>query len=128
LDECIQSFGDLLLAQREQIPQAIGLKVGRVGGLTKAKRMRDFCVATGIRMNIEDTGGSKIADTAAIHLAMATPETHRHASWDCSMLHSVITANGGYVREGGKATLPDSPGLGIKPCLDVLGEPVAVYS
>ena len=128
LDECIQSFEDLLLAQREQLAQAIGLKIGRVGGLTKAKRMRDFCVATGIRMNIEDTGGSQIADTAAVHLAMATPKTHHRATWDCSYLHSIITANGGYIRENGKATLPNSPGLGIEPRLEVLGEPVASYS
>ncbi|KHD07075.1 mandelate racemase [Candidatus Thiomargarita nelsonii] len=128
LDECIQSFEDLLLAQRDQIAQAIGLKVGRVGGLTKAKRMRDFCVATGIRMNIEDTGGSVISDTAVIHLAMATPETHRRATWECSPLHSVVTADGGYIRENGKATLPDSPGLGIEPRLAILGDPVAVYS
>jgi L-alanine-DL-glutamate epimerase-like enolase superfamily enzyme len=128
LDECIQSFEDLLLAQRDQVAQGIGLKVGRVGGLTKAKRMRDFCVATGIRMNIEDTGGSKIADTAAIHLAMATPETHHRATWDCSALHSVVTADGGYIRENGKATLPETPGLGIEPRMEVLGEAVAVYS
>ena len=51
IDESIQSFEDLLLAQRHNLAQAIGLKVGRVGGLTKAKMMRDFCVATGIKMN-----------------------------------------------------------------------------
>ncbi|MEN8221303.1 MAG: enolase C-terminal domain-like protein [Pseudomonadota bacterium] len=96
-------------------------------GRAKAYTMRDFCVATGIRMNIEDTGGSVISDTAVIHLAMATPETHRHATWDCSALHSVVTADGGYIRENGKATLPDSPGLGIEPRMEVLGEPVAVY-
>lgn len=127
LDECIQSFEDVLRAQRDHIAQGIGLKIGRVGGLTKAKRMRDFCVATGLRMNIEDTGGSQIADTAAVHLAIATPATHRHATWDCSMLHSVVTATGGYQREHGQATLSDRPGLGIEPCMDILGEPIAVY-
>ncbi len=128
LDECIQSFESLLLAQRTQTAQGIGLKIGRVGGLTKAKRMRDFCVSTGMRMNIEETGASQIGDTAAIHLAIATPETHRHASWDCSALHSVVTADGGYIREDGKATLSDKPGLGIEPRLEILGQAVAVYS
>ena len=36
LDECIHSFEDLLRAQRESIAQAINLKIGRVGGLSKA--------------------------------------------------------------------------------------------
>jgi L-alanine-DL-glutamate epimerase-like enolase superfamily enzyme len=77
LDEAIMGFPDLLRAQREQIAQAISIKLGRVGGLTKARRMRDFCVATGLRMNIEETGGSVIASTAAVHLAAATPPRWR---------------------------------------------------
>ena len=127
LDENIQAFQDLLLAQRYNVAQAIGLKVNRVGGLTKAKRMRDFCVETGIKMNIEDTGGSAIADTAAVHLAMATPAEFDRATWDRSQHHSVVTATGGYTKENGRATVSDRLGLGIEPNLDVLGEPVATY-
>ena len=128
LDECIHSFSDLLQAQREGTAQGIGLKIGRVGGLTKAKRFRDFCVATGIRMNIENSGGSAFADAAAVHLATATPETHRRATWLCSKYHSVITGDGGFVREGGRAVPADVPGLGVEPRVDILGDPVAVYS
>jgi len=128
VDESIQAFEDLLLAQRHNIAQAIGLKIGRVGGLTKAKLMRDFCVATGIKMNIEDTGGSKISDTAVVHLALSTPAEFDRATWDCSQHHSVITADGGYSKKNGRATVADGAGLGIEPVLDVLGEPVAVYS
>jgi len=128
VDESIHSFEDLLLAQRANIAQAIGLKIGRVGGLTKAKMMRDFCVATGLKMNIEDTGGSKISDTAVVHLALSTPVEFDRATWDCSQHHSVITAEGGYTKENGRATVSDGPGLGIEPVLDVLGEPVAMYS
>ncbi len=95
LDESIHGFTDLLRAQREHICEAVGLKLGRVGGLTKARRLRDFCVATGLRMNIEDTGGSVIADTAAVHLAQSTPATHRRATWLCHDMHSIETAAGG---------------------------------
>ena len=128
LDESIQMFEDLLLAQRLNIAQAIGLKIGRVGGLTKARRMRDFCVETGLRINIEDTGGSAISDAAVIHLALATPPEFARASWDCSQHHSVLTATGGYTKQNGRATVSDRPGLGIEPVMDVLGDPVAVYA
>ncbi|MDQ6963277.1 MAG: hypothetical protein Q9M28_12250 [Mariprofundaceae bacterium] len=30
-------------------------------------------------------------------------------------LHSITTADGGYISQSGKAILPDSPGLGIEP-------------
>lgn len=127
LDESIQSFESLLIAQRHNVAQAIGLKINRVGGLTKAKRMRDFCVETGIKMNIEDTGGSAIADTAAVHLALSTPVEFDRATWDCSQHHSVITAFGGYTKMKGRATVGDGVGLAIRPNFDVLGDPVAIY-
>ena len=127
LDESIKEFETLLIAQRHNVCQAIGLKVGRVGGLSKARRMRDFCVNTGIKMNIEDTGGSKIADTAAVHLAFSTPAEFDRATWDSSQHHSVVTAGGGYWLEQGRAKLSDTPGLGIEINLDVLGEAVAMF-
>ena len=127
LDECIQTFADLVHAQRDGACEAIGLKVGRVGGLTKARRMRDFCVAVGLRMNIEDTGGSVISDTAAVHLAASTPETHRRATWLCHDMITLDTAKGGARNEGGVTHAPDEPGLGIRVDENVLGKPVAIY-
>ena len=128
LDESILDFSDLLRAQREQIAQAINLKLGRVGGLTKARRMRDFCVATGLRMNIEETGGTVIASTAAVHLAAATPPRYRLATSDNTRLHDVVPATGGYVFERGRGIPPERPGLGVEPIPEVLGAPCAVYS
>ena len=54
---------DLVRAHHDQACEGIGLKPNRVGGLTKARRIRDFCVQTGLRLNIEDTGGTALADT-----------------------------------------------------------------
>ncbi|MEM7223361.1 MAG: mandelate racemase/muconate lactonizing enzyme family protein [Pseudomonadota bacterium] len=127
LDECIQTYDDLLGAWREPACQAIGLKLGRVGGLTRARRLRDFCVQTGIRMNIEETGGSALADTAAVHLAQATPASHRRATWLCHEMLSLDPIEGGARIEGGVTAAPEGPGLGAKPDLDALGAPVAVY-
>ncbi len=127
LDESIQRYGDIVRAQADRACEAIGLKVGRVGGLTKARRIRDFCVETGIRMNIEETGGSIIADTGAVHLAQATPTTHLRGTWLCHDMLTVDTAAGGARNEGGITHAPEAPGLGIEPYPEVLGESVAVY-
>lgn len=128
LDECIHDFQDLLWAQREGGAQAISLKIGRVGGLTKARQMRDFCVATGVRMNIEDMGGSVIADTGTIHLAVATHPRYRLGSSNSGRLHRVVTAKGGSIYKQGTAIPPETPGLGIEPIMDVLGDAIAVYT
>lgn len=127
VDESIQSLEDLSIAYKYNLTQAIGLKIGRVGGLTKARKMRDFCVWHGIQLNIEDTGGSQIADTAAIHLAISTPVPYHRATWDCSQLHRVETATGGYTRQYGRGTVQEGHGLGITPILEVLGKPVKIY-
>ena len=127
LDECIQTYDDLLHAWQSRTCQAIGLKLGRVGGLTRARRLRDFCVQTGIRMNIEETGGSALADTAAVHLAQATPPSHRRATWLCHEMLAVDPIEGGARNEGGVTTAPDAPGLGARPDPEALGDPIAVY-
>lgn len=128
LDQSIVSFDDLLRAHQQNVCHGVTINIGRAGGISQAKRMRDFCLAAGIRVSIEDAGGSKVADTATLHLAMATPADYFHAVWDCSQYHGIVTAIGGYRRENGQAALTDAPGLGIVVNRDVLGEPVAVYN
>ncbi|WP_237749268.1 hypothetical protein [Pseudomonas rhizosphaerae] len=78
-------------------------------------------------MNIEDVGGSQIADTAAMHLAMATPHHYLRASWNACRHHSIVTAQGGVQVSRGTARLDDTPGLGLTLCPDTLGDAVAMY-
>ncbi|NND01258.1 MAG: mandelate racemase/muconate lactonizing enzyme family protein [Acidimicrobiia bacterium] len=128
LDESIVEFGDLVRAHADKACEAIGLKIERVGGLTKARRMRDFCMETGIRMNIEATGGSVFADTVAVHLAQATPARFRRATWLCHEMLTVDPCDGGARNLGGHTRATDGPGFGVEPKLDLLGDPIAVYS
>ena len=127
LDENIVTIHDLARAQREGLCEGIGLKIGRVGGLTKARRLRDFCLAFGLRMNIEETGGSVIADTGAVHLAQATPASHRRATWLCHDMLTLDTATGGARNMNGSTRAPEAPGLGVTPDRATRGEAVAVY-
>ena len=57
----------------EHAMDVINLKISKVGGLTKARLMRDLCVASGIPMTIEDTWGGDIVTAAIAHLARSTP-------------------------------------------------------
>lgn len=127
LDESIVTYADVLRATRDGACDGIGLKLNRVGGLTKARRIRDLSVAAGLRMNIEETGGSALADTAAVHLAQSTPASHRRGTWLCHDMLTVDPIRGGARNQGGVTRIPGSPGLGGEPDLDLLGESVAVY-
>jgi len=129
LDECMHSFPDHLAAWRIGACEGVKVKPNRVGGLTRARQIRDFGLSVGWQMHIEDVGGSALADTAAIHLASSTPEANRLASWLCHYHLALDPVPGqGARNQNGVAIAPTSPGLGVVPDTDLLGAPVAVYS
>lgn len=127
IDESLQSFGDMLRIIETGACEVAGLKVGRVGGLTVARRIRDVCLEAGISMNIEDTGGSTLQATASVHLAQSTPEPFRRATWLCVEHLTNDPVSGGARNADGWATAPDGPGLGAVPDLSALGDPFARY-
>ncbi len=128
LDECLHTFEDHLVAWRDSACEGVKVKPNRLGGLSKARQVRDFGVSVGWNMHIEDVGGTVLADTAAIHLALSTPETHRLGSWLCQPHLTDDFAHGlGARNVGGKITLTDTPGIGIEPAEEFLREPFAHY-
>ena len=128
LDENIGSVTDLLKGIAEDAFDVINLKISKVGGLTKAKLMRDLCVANGIPMTIEDTWGGDIVTATIAHLARSTPEKFCFTATDFNSYVTASIADGAPQRVAGKMTAPDTPGLGITPKFDVLGEPVLVIN
>ena len=128
LDECMHTMQDHLDAWRHGACQGVKVKPNRLGGLTRARQVRDLGVALGWQMHIEDVGGSALADTAAMHLAAATPDANRLASWLCHYHLSVDPVPGqGARNDRGHATPPSAPGLGVTPDEDMLGTPTAIY-
>jgi L-alanine-DL-glutamate epimerase-like enolase superfamily enzyme len=102
----------------------INLKISKVGGLTKARQMRDLCVSSGIPMTIEDTWGGDIVTAAIAHLARSTPEEFCFSATDFNSYGTKDIATGAPKRVDGFMTASDAPGLGVEPILSALGEPV----
>lgn len=129
LDECMHTFQDHLNAWSQNACEGVKVKPNRVGGLTKARQIRDFGISVGWQMHIEDVGGSALADTAAIHLAASTPDANRLASWLCHyhLSHDPVPGQGAR-NEAGFSKPPSAPGIGVTPDHDTLGEPNAIYS
>jgi len=106
-----------------------GIKLNRVGGLTKASRLRDIALAHGIDIFVMATGGSVVADTEALHLSATIPDANIRAVWACQDMLTVDIADGRGPRNiDGHLHLPESPGLGVHPDEAALGRPVAVYT
>lgn len=129
VDESLVTLQDAARIARGGLAEIFGIKLNRVGGLTKAARMRDIALAHGIDMFVMATGGSVLADTEALHLAATIPDENCYAVWACQdMITKDIAGGRGPRNLNGHLHLSDAPGLGVHPDEDALGEPVAEYS
>jgi L-alanine-DL-glutamate epimerase-like enolase superfamily enzyme len=126
LDEVITGLDVLVRALGDHAMDVINLKISKVGGLTKARQMRDLCVSSGIPMTIEDTWGGDIVTASIAHLARSTPAEFCFSATDFNSYGTVTIADGAPQRKNGRMTASDAPGLGITPRMDVLGTPVLV--
>ncbi len=128
VDESLVTLQDATRIARDGLAEVFGIKLNRVGGLTKAARMRDIALAHGIDMFVMATGGSVLADCEALHLAATIPDANCPAVWACQDMITVdIAANRGPRNTNGHLHLPEAPGLGVHPDEDALGDPVASY-
>ena len=128
LDEVIDDLHAVVRGFADQAMDVINLKISKVGGLTKARQMRDLCVGLGIAMTIEDTWGGDIVTAAIAHLAHSTPHELLFSATDFNSYVTVSIADGSPHRKEGRLAASAAPGLGIEPRMDVLGNPVMSIS
>ncbi|WP_343559329.1 mandelate racemase/muconate lactonizing enzyme family protein [Kiloniella sp. b19] len=128
LDESAQDSLSMLEGHRRGCMQAAALKLSKMGGLSRMRRLRDLCLDLGTQMCIEDTWGSDITTAALLHLAAATPERGIMNTCDLSFYVGPRLAPDGPIRQSGRIRPPEGPGLGISPDPDLLGRPDAVFS
>lgn len=127
LDEVIDGIEPLIQGKADLAMDVVNIKISKFGGLTRAKQARDLCVSFGIAMTIEDSWGGDITTAAIAHLAHSTPTEFLFTSTDFNSYVTVSTAEGAPQRTHGRMSASKEPGLGIKPRMEVLGEPVLVF-
>ena len=124
LDEVIDSVDALLRGHADGAMDVVNLKISKLGGLTKARQARDLCVSLGVAMTIEDSWGSDVTTAAIAHLAHSTPRELLFTATDFNSYVTVSTAEGAPQRTNGRLAASTAPGLGVRPRMDVLGDPV----
>lgn len=128
LDECIAKPVDLYRAHADGGIDVLNLKISRIGGLSIAKHMIDFCSQAGIDVWVEETAGTELATSAIAHLATATssrtclgalylPEllAEKHGDTDLVFADGHVSVKG------------DRPGLGVEPLPSLTRMPVSTY-
>jgi L-alanine-DL-glutamate epimerase-like enolase superfamily enzyme len=124
LDEVIDDVRMVVRGYNDQAMDVINLKISKVGGLTKARQIRDLCVALGLAMTIEDTWGGDIVTAAIAHLAHSTPPELLFSATDFNSYVTVSIAEGAPQRQRGRLAAATQPGLGVRPRKEILGDPV----
>ena len=124
LDEVIDGIDMVVRGVADHAMDVINLKISKVGGLTKARQIRDLCVSLGIAMTIEDTWGGDITTAAIAHLAHSTPTRYLFSSTDFNSYVTVSLAEGAPQRSHGRLAASREPGLGVRPRMDILGPPL----
>lgn len=127
LDECVTG---IKMAQRivaDRGAEICCLKISNLGGLTKARRVRDYLTDNGIAVVSEDSWGGEIATAAVAHFAASTPAQWLINTTDLMNYNTRSTGIGGPRTKNGKLYPGDEPGLGVTPHYNNLGKAVMVF-
>lgn len=127
-DELATSEESLIHMIADDAVEGIGLKISKAGGLTRARRQRDMCIAAGYTMSVQDTTGSDISFAAIVHLAQTVPEKNLRCVLNSRGMVTLKTADTDFEGDGKGVKAGNMPGLGVRVRVEVLGEPVASYS
>ena len=128
LDEVMDGLEMVVRGHADGAMDVINLKIGKVGGLTRARQIRDFCVAMGIAMTIEDSWGGDIVTAAIAHLAHSTPPEFLFSATDFNSYVTLSIAPDAPRRHGGRLAAGTAPGLGVTPDEAALGRAASFHS
>ena len=124
LDESVTNATELFEAKTVAGAISVNIKISRVGGLTKAVRMRDLMQELNMMVSVEDMWGGDVITAAVSHIAASTrPENLLNTSFFNDWTDGHIA---GYMprSNNGRGSAPTGPGLGITVDAKALGEPI----
>ena len=127
LDECVTGIHAAQRIVADKGAEICCLKISNLGGLSKARRVRDYLIENRIPVVSEDTWGGEITTSCVAHFAASTPKEYLVNSTDLMNYNTRSTGIGGATVDAGKLYASDAPGLGVEPDFDGLGSAVATF-
>ncbi|MGN7386577.1 o-succinylbenzoate synthase [Sporosarcina sp. SAFN-015] len=115
LDESIHSVEDARKAVELESTKVINVKIGRVGGLSEAKRIHDYCMGKGVPVwcgGMLEAGigrAHNIALTSLPNFILPGDTAGSSHYWEKDIIKPEVMVEDGYI------TVPTSPGIGFSP-------------
>lgn len=120
LDESIHSLEDTRKALELGSTKIINIKIGRVGGLTEAKKIHDYCMEHGIPVwcgGMLESGigrAHNVALTTLPNFILPGDTAGSSRYWHEDIISPEVTVEDGYI------TVPEAPGIGYEVNLDAV--------
>jgi O-succinylbenzoate synthase len=117
LDESIHSLADVRKALKLGSCKIINIKIGRVGGLTEARKIHNLCLEHGIPLwcgGMLESGigrAHNIAITSLPNFVLPGDTAASSLYWAEDIINPEV------IVENGTITVPNSPGIGYEPSL-----------
>lgn len=114
LDESIYTLDDVRKAHELGSCKVINLKIGRVGGLTEAKRIHDYCQENDLALwcgGMLEAGVGRahnIALTSLSHFTLPGDTAGSAHYWEKDIITPEVIVENGYIR------VPEAPGIGYE--------------
>ncbi|MEP4197303.1 MAG: enolase C-terminal domain-like protein [Aliishimia sp.] len=115
-DESVFGPEDMARATRERICDGVSIKIMKSGGLTRAQTVARMAGAAGMSAYGGDMFEAGLAHLAGAHMIAATPEiTLGCEFYQAQYYLETDILETPFPSQGGVVTVPDAPGLGIRP-------------
>lgn len=122
LDESIYSYEDARAAIELGSCKIINIKIGRVGGLTEAKRIHDLCEYHGIPVwcgGMLEAGigrAHNIALTTLTNFILPGDTAGSSRYWERDIIDPEVIVQNGYI------DVPSKPGIGYEPNIEMINQ------
>lgn len=124
MDESVVTLDDLMRAKFAVGATGVNVKSSRLGGLTKARSLRDAATGLGMTFTVDDPWGGALTTAQNAHLGASSDPEYLTAVTYFSEWTAPVVASGPGVLANGRGEIPSLPGLGVVVDRDVLGDPV----
>lgn len=90
----------------------LNIKFSKSGGILEAQKIHEVALQTGVKCMIGGMLESRIAITANLHFALASPNVIFYDLDSCLLGHLIDPVEGGLIYNGFFVEVPDTPGIG----------------